>query len=139
MASTKTKLVSNCSFCEGDESNRDWLFAGRGVYICSECVDTATEILEFNAAPDKEPDPEGVAAGRAHAEARAAAEHAPDGLTARIRILERTRAQVDEQIAACVLELRAADVSWSQIGKALDVTKQAAWERYAHLMPSTEL
>lgn len=40
------------------------------------------------------------------------------------------RAAVDDAIASAVAGLRARDVSWSAIGRAVGITKQSAYERW---------
>lgn len=49
-----------CSFCGKTEREVDRLIAGPGVYICSDCVDLCTELLDDQAAPDYALSPAGT-------------------------------------------------------------------------------
>lgn len=42
---------------------------------------------------------------------------------------------LDSEREATIRAARLAGASWGQIGKALGVTKQSAWERYRHIDP----
>ncbi|MBR3537703.1 MAG: ATP-dependent Clp protease ATP-binding subunit ClpX, partial [Eubacterium sp.] len=43
-----------CSFCNKSQDQVHKLIAGPGVYICDECVDICTEIIEVDNAKDRD-------------------------------------------------------------------------------------
>jgi hypothetical protein len=107
-----------CSFCLKDKDSVAKLVAGLGVYICNECVELSSLIIaEAPAAPapkvggwDEQPD---------------------DALLANLGRLQAVVSQVDAALHNHVEMLRARGVSWTRIGEALGVSKQAAWERFS--------
>jgi ClpX C4-type zinc finger len=104
-----------CSFCTKDKDSVGKLVAGPGVYICNECIDLCTQILATETKPQihvwhEQPDDEMLVS---LARAQAAVP------------------QIDAAIHDYVDTLRARGVSWTRIGAALGVSKQAAWERFS--------
>jgi hypothetical protein len=112
-----TRLLANlyCSFCQKDKDSVAKLVAGPGVYICNECVGLCDLILaeqpagEFGAW-DEQPD---------------------DELLASLARIQAVVAQVDAAVHDYVATLRGRGISWTRIGAALGVSKQAAWERFS--------
>jgi hypothetical protein len=104
-----------CSFCLKDKDSVAKLIAGPGVYICNECVGLCDLILaeqptgEFGAWQDQ-PD---------------------DDLLASLARIQAVVAQVDAAVHEYVATLRERGISWTRIGEALGVSKQAAWERFS--------
>lgn len=104
-----------CSFCTKDKDSVAKLIAGPGVFICNECVGLCDLIITQGLAPqlgswDEHPDDEMLAS------------------------LARTQAAVSQADAAVhdhVTVLRGRGISWTRIGEALGVSKQAAWERFS--------
>jgi ClpX C4-type zinc finger len=104
-----------CSFCTKNQDAVAKLIAGPGVYICDECVSLCGLILSEGLAPnlgswDEHPDDEMLAS------------------------LARTQAavlQADAAVHDHVAVLRGRGISWTRIGEALGVSKQAAWERFS--------
>jgi len=104
-----------CSFCIKDKDAVGKLVAGPGVYICNECVDLCNQIIAMEPAPEfggwsELPDEEHLAS------------------LARIQAVV---SQVDAAVHEHVEILRARGISWTRIGEALGVSKQAAWERFS--------
>ncbi len=104
-----------CSFCRKGDAAVEKLIGGPGVYICDACVGLCNDILANHPAPafggwhslsDRE-------LLRALRPAVAAVEGAESVLHEQVRIL------------------RSRGVTWQRIGKALGVSRQAAWERFA--------
>jgi len=91
------------------------LVAGPGVYICNECVDLCTQIIAMETA----------------GEIGAWQERPVDELLASLGRVQAVVAQVDAAVHDHVGTLRARGVSWTRIGAALGVSKQAAWERFS--------
>ena len=104
-----------CSFCLKDKDSVAKLVAGLGVYICNECVELCNLIITEEPAPrvggwEEQPD---------------------DALLANLRRLQTLVSQVDGALHDQVDMLRARGISWTRIGEALGVSKQAAWERFS--------
>jgi ClpX C4-type zinc finger len=103
-----------CSFCSKDQDSVSKLVAGPGVYICNECVDLCNQII---AAPTPEFGPW--------------SERPDDELLASLARIQAVAAQVDAAVHDYVGILRGRGVTWTRIGQALGVSKQAAWERFS--------
>ena len=104
-----------CSFCLKSKDAVEKLVAGLGVYICNECVELCSLIIAEDPAPrvggwEEQPD---------------------DDLLANLGRLQAIVAQVDAALHNQVGMLRARGISWTRIGEALGVSKQAAWERFS--------
>jgi ClpX C4-type zinc finger len=104
-----------CSFCTKDKDAVAKLIAGPGVYICNECVGLCGLILAENLAPElgswnEQPD---------------------DQVLASLAKIQAAVSQADAAVHDHVAVLRARGISWTRIGEALGVSKQAAWERFS--------
>lgn len=104
-----------CSFCRKDKDSVDKLIAGPGVYICNECVGLCDLIL----------------AGQPAGGFSAWHEQPDDELLASLARIQAVAAQVDAAVHDYVDTLRGRGISWTRIGEALGVSKQAAWERFS--------
>ena len=113
MLALKKKLLK-CSFCGKTEKDVARLIGGPSVHICNGCIGTCNKILEATpssfAGWDKMTD-----------------EQLLDGLKTAEATVEAARAVLQAQIN----ELRRRTVSWDAIGKALGISRQAAWERFS--------
>lgn len=90
------------------------LIAGPAVFICNECVGLCNEILSNEStlgfgALDQQTDEE-LLAGMAR--------------------LDGSRAQVEQAVDQYARTLRDRGASWTTIGEALGISRQAAWERF---------
>ncbi len=104
-----------CSFCTKDKSAVAKLIAGPGVYICNECVDLCDLIIADESVPKfgtwrERPDSE---------------------LLSGLAQVQGVVAQADAAVHDYVAILRERGLSWTRIGEALGVSKQAAWERFS--------
>ena len=104
-----------CSFCTKDKDAVAKLIAGPGVYICNECVGLCNLILAEEPAPafgswNEQPD---------------------DQMLASLARTQAAVAQADAAVHDHVAVLRDRGISWTRIGEALGVSKQAAWERFS--------
>ncbi|HET6910627.1 MAG TPA: hypothetical protein VFH54_14930 [Mycobacteriales bacterium] len=54
-----------------------------------------------------------------------------DELSGRMVRVAQARDQVDDFVGFAVRQLRSRGVTWAEIGAALGVTRQAAWDRYS--------
>ncbi len=120
------KHTMYCSFCGKSQHEVKKLIAGPAVFICNDCVGLCekivgaeTEAEAKEAAPEAKPDftkPEQMATDR---------------LLALLASAEKTFERVGDQVQHQVDALRDRAVSWADIGKALSVSRQAAWRRFA--------
>jgi hypothetical protein len=108
-------LTLCCSFCTKDKDSVAKLVAGPGVYICNECIDLCTEILAMETTPEINP---------RH-------ELPDDELLASLGRAQASVPQLEAAMRDYVDVLRSRGVSWTRIGAALGVSKQAAWERFS--------
>jgi len=90
------------------------LIGGPGVYICDACVGVCNRILE--ATP--------VEFVNWHA-------MTDEKLLGALQIAEATVDATHAVLQAQVQELRRRQVSWHAIGRALGISRQAAWERFS--------
>ena len=104
-----------CSFCSKDKGAVGKLIAGPGVYICNECVHLCDLIL----------------AEEQVREFGSWSERPDDELLASLAKVQAVVAQVDAAVHDHVAILRDRGISWTRIGQALGVSKQAAWERFS--------
>jgi hypothetical protein len=112
---TSRPQTTCCSFCIKDSGSVAKLIAGPGVYICNECVHLCELILAENPAP-------GFGSW---------ADRPEDELLASLGRIQAVEAQADAAVHDHVDILRERGVSWTRIGQALGVSKQAAWERFS--------
>ncbi len=104
-----------CSFCTKGKDAVAKLIAGPGVYICNECVGLCDLIIAEGHAPEfgswNEPS---------------------DGeMLASLARIQAAVSQADAAVHDHVAVLRDRGISWTRIGEALGVSKQAAWERFS--------
>ena len=104
-----------CSFCTKDKDAVAKLIAGPGVYICDECVNLCDLIL----------------AEQPVAEFGSWSERPDDELLASLARIQAVVSQADAAVHDHVAILRDREISWTRIGQALGVSKQAAWERFS--------
>ena len=88
---------------------------GPGVYICNECVDLCNLII----------------AEKPSSEFRAWTEQPDDELLTGLAKVQAVVSQADAAVHDYVDVLRGRGISWTRIGAALGVSKQAAWERFS--------
>jgi ATP-dependent Clp protease ATP-binding subunit ClpX len=107
-----------CSFCLKSQHEVAKLVAGGGaIYICDECVALCDEYiagqtpdLSHFTPPEKLP---------------------TERLLAQLPAVEATVSGKQNQLQWVVDLLRQRKASWAQIGEALGVSRQAAWERFS--------
>jgi len=105
-----------CSFCIKDKDAVGKLVAGPGVYICNECVELCNLIIT------EQPAPGGFGGW---------GEQPDNELLASLARIQAVISQVDAALHDHVEILRGRGISWTRIGAALGVSKQAAWERFS--------
>ena len=114
-AGSSRPVTLYCSFCGKDKDSVAKMVAGPGVYICSECIGLCTQILTMEETHEIKPPHE----------------LPDDELLASLALAQAAPPQVDAAMRDYVGILRARGVSWTRIGAALGVSKQAAWERFS--------
>jgi len=113
------KRLYRCSFCAKAQTEVKTLIAGPGVFICDECVDICRSVI------DKQP----------KATTQNTPSLLPDGaptetLLKTLSGYNGAFASVDAAMQDVVDILREREVSWEMIGRALAVSRQAAWKRF---------
>ena len=88
--------------------------AGPAVFVC---VDLCCQIIRK--LPEERPEP------------RLLPWEQTESLEAALANVARARAQVEESLLGWVRRARTLGATWAQIGDALGITRQSAWERFA--------
>jgi hypothetical protein len=115
-ASRRSKTVY-CSFCFKSQHEVKMLISGRAsIFICDECVGLCNDYIagqKFKSSSSLSP------------------EQLPtERLLERLRPIEDTVQGKGSQLRQVVDILRSREVSWAQIGAALGISRQSAWERF---------
>jgi hypothetical protein len=109
----------HCSFCRKSQIEVQKLIAGSGVHICDECVGLCNRVIADTGSQPVTPQ-------------TAFQDYWPsEQLMRNLKGYEAAFSLVDRSMQDIVDILREREVSWSQIGEALGVTRQAAWKRFA--------
>ncbi|MGC5166055.1 ClpX C4-type zinc finger protein [Luteimicrobium sp. DT211] len=118
----------SCSFCLRPEREVRKLVAGPGVLICDACIALAAQIVSSgdDEPPSKESNPPAGAAVVVPWD-----DLDDDAMLARLPRMGAVSAQVDRAMHEWVDELRRRGVTWERVGRALDITRQSAWTRFA--------
>src|SRR3954452_24343865 len=112
-----------CSFCLKPEVEVAKIVAGPGSFICNECVDLCVQILAGPSQP---------AGGRTEPDVPSWSAMPDEALLGRLPLIAESADQVEAALEEWVAEARRREASWARIGAALGMTRQAAWERFAH-------
>lgn len=113
-------VIACCSFCLRPNTEVERLVAGPAVFVCNECVDLCCQIISEHQGKEGEP--------------RLLPWQQADSLDVVLRHLPNVaiaRAQVEEALNGWVSRARELGATWAQIGVALGMTRQSAWERFA--------
>jgi hypothetical protein len=111
-------VTAKCSFCRKPNTSVDKLVAGPGVFICNECIDLASQII----------------ADIPVSQSRIAPWERPatlDEVLASLPPVAAAEAHAEENLHAWVTRARSLGATWAQIGTALGMTRQSAWERFS--------
>jgi hypothetical protein len=112
-----------CSFCLKPELEVEKIIAGPGSFICAECVRLCVDILA--AAPPSTQD-------EAQPDLPSWSTMTDEALLGRLPLIAAAADQVEAALETWVGEARRREASWARIGEAMGMTRQAAWERFAH-------
>ncbi|MGH9171710.1 MAG: ClpX C4-type zinc finger protein [Acidimicrobiales bacterium] len=119
---TQAAVVA-CSFCMKPSTEVERLVAGPGVYICNECTDLCVQLT----AGQRE-------AGATPPSVQRLPWDQSEDLEQALATLPRVAAaaaQVEEGLKGWVRRARTLGATWAQVGQALAITRQSAWERFA--------
>lgn len=97
-----------CSFCGKRKRDVQKLIAGPGVFICSDCVQLCVEVMNQDRAALATP----VALDQ-------------------LRLAGQQMRLTENHVRGAVTDLRRRGMSWRQIGDALGISRQSAWERFS--------
>ncbi|MHB1517090.1 MAG: ClpX C4-type zinc finger protein [Acidimicrobiales bacterium] len=105
-------------FCLKANTDVGTLVAGPGVFICDQCVALCSQVIDGkpSAVPQVAP-----------WEAEAILEEVLRNLAP----VASAATQVGESLTAWVSKARSLGATWAQIGDALGITRQSAWERFS--------
>jgi ClpX C4-type zinc finger len=107
-----------CSFCLKSEDEVEKLCGGIGsIGICDRCIAVCDAYMEGRTPPAIDTTaPEAIPTER---------------LLGQLPAIELTVRGKQTQLQWVIDQLRSREVSWAQIGEALGVSRQAAWERFS--------
>ncbi len=111
--SRSTTGDQRCSFCGKRRRDVQKIIAGPGVFICDHCIQLCNEVL---------------AEDRTTLLASAADENL---LLDQLRLAGQQIRIAEHHVYGAVSELRKRGMTWAQIGDALGVSRQSAWERFS--------
>ena len=116
----KDDVIACCSFCLKPNTEVKALVAGPAVFVCDGCVDLCHQIISELPVGRREPR---LLPWEETASLDAALANLPN--------VARAQAQVEESLLGWVRRARTLGATWAQIGDALGITRQSAWERFA--------
>lgn len=120
MSATKDPtVIAKCSFCLKPNTDVDKLVAGPGVFICDECVGLATKVIA------------GAADRSLPRMAPWEREATLEEVLATLAPVAAAGDQVEENLHAWIGKARSLGGTWQQVGAALGITRQSAWERFS--------
>ena len=105
-----------CTFCLKSQHEVRRLISGPfNVFICDECVELCNEVID----------------GRKPKSSKTMVDELPtERLLRHLQPIEDTLQGKGNQLQQIVDILRSREVSWAQIGAALGISRQSAWERF---------
>jgi hypothetical protein len=111
-------VLARCSFCARPNTEVGTLVSGPGVFICDGCVSLCASVIAGKPAsiPSVAPWDQ---------------ELTLEEVLSRLAPVASAGAQVQENLTAWVRKARFLGGTWSQIGAALGMTRQSAWERFS--------
>ena len=114
----KKKVIANCSFCGKPNNRVKKLIAGPGVYICNECIDLCNGLV------DKTIESRPHLAPWEH-------ELSLEQVLRSLGPVATAEEQAQRNLTNWVVKARCLGATWAQVGDALDITRQSAWERFS--------
>jgi len=122
-AATATEWApsTRCTFCLKPADEVGKLISGPGIYICDQCVEACVDILD-QAPADPGPSEQQLPSWRSMSDAE---------VLHRLPRIAAVASQVDGGLRRWVEEARRRGSSWADIGDALGMSRQSAWERFS--------
>jgi ATP-dependent Clp protease ATP-binding subunit ClpX len=111
-----------CSFCRKSQHEVKKLIAGPAVFICDACVALCDKIIAET--PDLDP-------SKPPPEFKGYETFSTEKLLQMLKPQEICCDDTRAQLQLNIDTLREREVSWAQIGDALGISRQAAWERFS--------
>ncbi len=107
-----------CSFCRKPNTQVGKLVAGPGVFICDGCIALASQV---------------VAGSPISVPQVAPWEHDAtlDEVLVKLAPVAAAGTQAEHNLRCWITKARSLGATWAQIGQALGMTRQAAWERFS--------
>jgi hypothetical protein len=127
---TKKPRIASCSFCLKPDTAVAKLVAGPGVFICNECVALSSAVIEESLAPAAPAAPAAPVAPEAPV-APWEMEMSLDQVLTTITKIDAAGTQTDRNLRLFVAKARDLGATWTQIGQALGIARQSAWERFS--------
>ena len=107
-----------CSFCLKSDTEVTKMVAGPAVFICNECIDLCGQVIAASTDSERRYLPWQQA-------------DSLDTVLAALPNAHAAQAQAEGIRAGWVGRARELGATWAQVGDALGVTRQSAWERFA--------
>lgn len=120
-AASAEQTTLYCSFCRKSQHEVKKLVAGPAVMICDECVALCAKIIA------ETPDPDPANPARMDWPEKMPTEQLLKVLSGQDSMYREVRDRVQQTVDI----LRRREVSWADVAKALNVSRQAAWERFS--------
>jgi ClpX C4-type zinc finger len=118
----ESEITIRCSFCQRPAPEVNKLIAGPGIYICDQCVNLCNDILAQESQASDADTPQ-IPSWHSLTDA---------DLLAKLPRIASVGAQVEGGLQRWVREARRRGSSWADIGEALGMSRQSAWERFSH-------
>jgi hypothetical protein len=110
--------IASCSFCRKPNDEVGKLVAGPGVFICDGCVAVASQVIAGAPVTQSSVAPWEL-------------EMSLDAVLATLGPVAAAGAQVERNLGLWVGKARSLGATWAQVGQALGMTRQSAWERFS--------
>ncbi|TYB54593.1 hypothetical protein FXF51_47425 [Nonomuraea sp. PA05] len=123
-------MATRCSFCGKPYAEAGRVVAGPGVYICEACVELCNHVIA-GSPPPRDGGPEQVHRGPDPRTDEYLVTMSDEDMLAMLPRQVLTVEQAERDLRAWVRLLRDRGVTWARIGRALGVSRQAAWDRFA--------
>lgn len=108
----------SCSFCGTQGGGKTRLAGGLGAMICTDCLEYYHSTFSSTARSETVSRPPWE-------------ELSNEELLSKLPLISETSSQVDRFLREWVSLIRERNLSYAEIGKALGVSRQAAWERFS--------
>lgn len=114
-------VIAHCSFCSKPNIEVEKLVAGPGVYICNECIELSSAIIEET----RRSTSEDSQSWRSQYYDRTS-----DDILGLLPALSRSAKRVEAELAAWIKLLRERDTDWEAIADAIDIPVSIVRQRF---------